>query len=194
MPTENKPAVLFQREDRYIVIKRSDIERLSPGDCRVATRHLRDLHEELFKVGAPARSFVVVEDDWPEYHLVWAMIEHRMAGKPVPDFNLWRRADELQQRLNAADQRIDELTHEREGLIAYGRSRGLDEASTLCSRLAYDTYYPAGSRFKHFIPKALEQQGNLLIKAANAIASLPDGPYDRFKARQLKALETPATT
>jgi hypothetical protein len=110
MPTENKPAEPFQREDRYIVIKRSDIERLSPGDRRVATRQLRDLHEELFKAGAPARSFVVVEDDWPEYHLAWAMIEHRMAGKPVPDFNLWRRADELQQRLNAADQRIDELT------------------------------------------------------------------------------------
>ncbi|MCH4880212.1 hypothetical protein EQV97_22915 [Pseudomonas sp. TMW22090] len=52
---------------------------------------------------------VVVERDWPEYHLVWAMLEHRMAGKPVPDFNAWRRADELQQRLNAADQRIDEL-------------------------------------------------------------------------------------
>ncbi|MFL6873832.1 hypothetical protein ACJ6YJ_03390 [Pseudomonas marginalis] len=78
------------------------------------------------------------------------------------------------------------IQEDRDSLIAYGRSCGLDEASTLCSRLAYDTYYPAGSRFKHFIPKALEQQGNLLIKAANAIASLPDGPYDRFKARQAK--------
>ena len=33
-----------------------------------------------------------------------------MAGKPVPDFDLWRRANELQERLTAADQRIDELT------------------------------------------------------------------------------------
>ena len=82
---------------------------------------------------------------------------------------------------------------EREGLIAYGRSCGLDEASTMCSRMAYDTYYPTGSRFKHFIPKALEQQGNLLIKAANAIASLPDGPYDRFKARQQKTAEKSLT-
>ena len=53
---------------------------------------------------------VVVERDWPEYHLVWAMLEHRMAGKPVPDFDLWRRANELQERLTAADQRIDALS------------------------------------------------------------------------------------
>ncbi len=101
--------------------------------------------------------------------------------------------DALQQRLNAADQRTDELQEEREKLIAHGRNQGLDEASTLCSRMAYDTYYPAGSRFRHFIPKALEQQGNLLIKAANAIADLPDGPYDRFKARQQKTAEKSAT-
>jgi len=104
------------------------------------------------------------------------------------------REQALQQRLNAADQRIDELQEEREKLIAHGRNQGLDEASTLCSRMAYDTYYPAGSRFRHFIPKALEQQGNLLIKAANAIADLPDGPYDRFKARQQKTAEKSATT
>ncbi|QJI11998.1 hypothetical protein HKK58_05460 [Pseudomonas sp. ADAK22] len=88
---------------------------------------------------------------------------------------------------------VSTIQEDRGGLIAYGRSCGLDEASTLCSRLAYDTYYPAGSRFKHFIPKALEKQGNLLIKAANAIASLPGGPYDRFKARQAKKAESAKT-
>ncbi|QSL85984.1 hypothetical protein [Pseudomonas atacamensis] len=103
------------------------------------------------------------------------------------------REQALQQRLNAADQKIDELAQEREGLIAYGRSNGLDEASTVCSRMAYDTYYPAGSRFKHFVPKALEQQGNLLIKAANAIADLPDGPYERHRARQQKKTVKSAT-
>ena len=100
--------------------------------------------------------------------------------------------DALQLRLNTADQLVDDIQEEREKLIAYGRSCGLDEASTLCSRMAYDTYYPAGSRFKHFVPKAQEQMGNLLIKAANAIASLPDGPYDRFKARQQKTAEKSA--
>ncbi|MGY2255079.1 hypothetical protein [Pseudomonas reactans] len=98
--------------------------------------------------------------------------------------------DALQQRLTAADQQIDELTQERERLIAYGRSCGLDEASTLCSRMAYDAYYPAGSRFKVFTPKAQKALGDLLIKAANEIASLPGGPYERFKARQAKTAES----
>jgi hypothetical protein len=102
------------------------------------------------------------------------------------------REQALQLRLKAADQRNDEYQEERQKLIAYGRSLGLEEASTVCSRMACDAYFPAGSRFKHFVPKAQGQMGYLLIKAANAIASLPDGPYDRFKARQQKTAEKSA--
>lgn len=87
----------FEREDRYIVLK---LKRL-PGD---EAEYIRDCHPQAMV------DCVVVERDWPEYHLVWAMIEHRMAGKPVPDFNLWRRSNELQERLNAADQRNDDLS------------------------------------------------------------------------------------
>jgi len=105
MPTENKPAKPFQREDRYIVLK---LNRLPKDE----TEYLRDCQAKAMI------DCVVVEHDWPEYHLVWAMIEHRMAGKPVPDFNLWRRTDELQQRLNAADQRIDELEQDKARLDA----------------------------------------------------------------------------
>lgn len=103
------------------------------------------------------------------------------------------KINELQQRLNAADQRIDDMTKDRESLIAYGRGEGLDEAATVCSRMAYDAYYPAGSRFKHFVPKAQEQMGNLLIKAANTIANLPGGSYERHCARQQKKAEKSAT-
>jgi len=103
-----------------------------------------------------------------------------------------RREQALQLRLNAADQLADDIQEERQKLIAYGRSCGLDEASTVCSRMAYDTYYPAGSRFKYFVPRAQARLGDLLIKAANAIASLPDGPYDRFKASQRKKAEKSA--
>ncbi|EXF94136.1 hypothetical protein HK44_008025 [Pseudomonas fluorescens HK44] len=115
----------------------------------------------------------------------------------VADFDrVTAERDALWQRLNAADQRIDELTQsqqeERQTLIAYGRSCGLDEASTLCSRMAYETYYPAGSRFKLFTPKAQQRLGDLLIKAANAIATLPDGPFDRFQARQQMKARTSA--
>jgi hypothetical protein len=107
MPTENKPAEPFHREDRYIVIKRNDLK-------KVPVSYRSSLVDPMFSLLShlPHRECVVVESDWPEYHLVWAMIEHRMAGKPVPDFNLWRRANELQERLNVADQKIDELEAE----------------------------------------------------------------------------------
>ncbi|MBZ9780878.1 hypothetical protein K9857_04850 [Pseudomonas sp. REP124] len=87
----------FEREDRYIVLK---LKRLPSYEVA----YLQDRHAKAMV------ECVVVEHDWPEYNLVWAMIEHRMAGEPVPDFNLWRRANELQERLNVADQRIDELS------------------------------------------------------------------------------------
>ncbi|AKA81759.1 hypothetical protein [Pseudomonas synxantha] len=98
----------FKREDRYIIIKRNDLK-------KVPVAYRSALVDPMFSLLShlPRRECVVVEHDWPEYHLVWAMIKHRMAGKPVPDFNLWRRADELQQRLTAADERADVL----EGLL-----------------------------------------------------------------------------
>ena len=98
----------FKREDRYIIIKRSDLKKVPVAYRSALVDPMLSLLSHL-----PLRECVVVEHDWPEYHLVWAMIEHRMAGKPVPDFNLWRRADALQALLNAADERADVL----EGLL-----------------------------------------------------------------------------
>jgi len=102
------------------------------------------------------------------------------------------REEALQLRLNAADQLTDDIQEERQELIAYGRSCGLDEASTACTRMAHDVYFPPRSRFRYFTPKAQRSLGDILIKAANAIASLPDGPYDRFKARQQRKAGTSA--
>lgn len=125
MPTENIPVEPFLREDRYIVIKRSDMEKLPIDQRRNFAGRCRALHEQMFIAGAPARSFLVIESDWPEYEPVWQMIERRMAGQPpvtaaeeLDAVLHWRdkhtqaikERDALQQRLNAADQRIDELT------------------------------------------------------------------------------------
>ena len=98
MPTENKPAS-FEREDRYAVIK---YKKLTDQQWTLLPTMLDNF------AGARVDA-VVVESDWPEYHLVWAMLEHRMAGKPVPDFNAWRRADELQQHLADAERRNDAM-------------------------------------------------------------------------------------
>ena len=100
----------FKREERYVVIKIKDLEFNSPSGDK--NKRSKELGEWISRNSLRTRECVVVESDWPEYHRVWAMIEHRMAGKPVPNFNDWRRADELQQRLTAADQEVDDLRAE----------------------------------------------------------------------------------
>lgn len=84
----------FEREDRYAVIKYK----------KLTVQQWTQVPKLLEKFDSARVDCVVVEKDWPEYRLVWAMLEHRMAGNPVPDFNLWRQADDLQQRLTVAEQ------------------------------------------------------------------------------------------
>lgn len=85
----------FEKEDRYIVIKLKNLTHMQE-------KHLRAC---LYGEGIQTIESVVVEHDWPEYHMVWSMLQHRMAGKTVPDFDIWRSADALQQRLAVAEQR-----------------------------------------------------------------------------------------
>ncbi len=85
MPTENRSsntemASVRQREDRYIVIKRSDLDKI-PGKQRLEfSRASRIAHDRMFAAGAPPRQFLVIESDWPEYELAWASIEARVLG------------------------------------------------------------------------------------------------------------------
>src|SRR3546814_16773130 len=96
----------FEREDRYIIIKRSDLENVP-----VAYRsHLVDPMLSLLS-HLPHRECVVVESDWPAYRWVWAMLEHRMAGKPVPAFNPWRRDDALHLMLHDHDPQLTPPQH-----------------------------------------------------------------------------------
>jgi hypothetical protein len=70
----------FEREDRYLVLKRSDIEKylddidkleLEVLAENIANKRMDDGRERLLKC-------VVVEHDWPEYEPTWAAIEARM--------------------------------------------------------------------------------------------------------------------
>lgn len=69
----------FQREDRYIVIKRSDLK-------KVPVAYRSHLVDPMFALLAhlPQRRFAVIESDWPEFEPVWRMIEARVTGVPVP--------------------------------------------------------------------------------------------------------------
>lgn len=123
----------FQREDRYIVIKHTDMEKLPHLVRRNFSGRCRNFYEQMLIAGAPARRFLVIESDWPEYEPVWQMIERRMSGQPpvtaaeeLEAVLHWRdkhavaikERDALQQRLNAADQRIDELEQDKARLDA----------------------------------------------------------------------------
>ncbi|AFO47177.1 hypothetical protein T1E_1322 [Pseudomonas putida DOT-T1E] len=71
---------VLHREDRYIVIKRSDLDKI-PGKQRIEfSKASRVAHERMFAAGAPPRQFLVIESDWPEYELAWASIEARVLG------------------------------------------------------------------------------------------------------------------
>lgn len=65
----------FHREDRYIVIKRSDLK-------KVPLAYRSRLVDPMFSLLAhlPRRECLVVESDWPEYEPAWTAIEARMTG------------------------------------------------------------------------------------------------------------------
>lgn len=139
----------FKREDRYTVIKHTDIGRIPHKAQLSARRNLRSIHEELFKAGAPARSFVVVESDWPEYNFVWLMLEHRMAGYPVPDFNAVKCAADVavaQSQLAASLATNESLSAE----LAWSENDSRDQSKEIAAlREELTKADPAGSFDKH---------------------------------------------
>ena len=72
----------FKRENRYLVLKRSDVDRaLTLSDKTILSR-LVELISANRKVYNKAPLYcVVVESDWPEFEPVWRMIQERMEGK-----------------------------------------------------------------------------------------------------------------
>ena len=60
----------FKREERYIVIKRKHLS----DDAILAVEALADAFGEVYDCA-------VVENPWPEYEIVWKMIEDRVAAE-----------------------------------------------------------------------------------------------------------------
>ena len=76
----------FKREDRYIVIKRSDLERhATPAQLRELERTCEMIRFGRMNEGKRLNSYVVVADDWPEYEETWARIQARMTGTQIQD-------------------------------------------------------------------------------------------------------------
>ncbi|MBH3361172.1 hypothetical protein [Pseudomonas guariconensis] len=84
MPTENRSSntemvsAPFKREERYIVIKVSDLASVPVAVGEPFAEQLTAIQRRL-----PKREYLVIESDWPEYEPAWAAIEARVTGKPA---------------------------------------------------------------------------------------------------------------
>lgn len=72
-PAVQSQASEFQREDRYMVIKRKDLEKAHVTDREWFKNAL-----SLLELYLPKREYLVIESDWPEYEPTWAAIQARV--------------------------------------------------------------------------------------------------------------------
>lgn len=77
MTAMNEERAAFERETRYIVIKRSDLAKLDQAGL-LRPESLDGLVDICGRL--PPREYVVVESDWPEFQPTWAAIEARVSG------------------------------------------------------------------------------------------------------------------
>lgn len=102
----------FNREDRYVVLKRKDLERLPV----LMLETLWDFLEQA-KFTLPKRQYVVVESDWPEYETVFKMLEARMTGKSgAVGFSIQQRAEELVNKAFMPWREAEELALSERGI------------------------------------------------------------------------------
>ncbi len=77
----------FIREARYVVLKSADVMKCLTVSELIELRRIQaKVEEHRAEIGKPPLDCVVVESDWPEYDLVWDMIESRMTkGQNHPE-------------------------------------------------------------------------------------------------------------
>lgn len=87
----------MEREERYIVIKKSDLEgaiakgRLVSFDADRLNQILESIRTQRYCTGKEPLKTIVIESDWPEYERVWKMIEARVEGLIEEDIDTLRR-------------------------------------------------------------------------------------------------------
>lgn len=92
----NKP---FVKEDRYLVLKRSDIETGLDEEQKSILLHLAHIvGRERQSLGKAPLECVVVESDWPNYSEVWKSVENVASGNYKPSNNASEQ-DALIQRM-----------------------------------------------------------------------------------------------
>lgn len=91
----------FIKEDRYLVIKRSDIKSALDGEMKSVLQHIAQTVEgERHSLGKPVLECVVVEHDWSIYDDVWKMVEAIATNQQTELEQLRKERDELKLHLD----------------------------------------------------------------------------------------------
>lgn len=139
MSATEKAAVPFIREDRYIVIKLTDLANIPAKVGIPFSEHLTAIQRRL-----PKRECLVIESDWPEHPVAWAMIEARMTGKQPagverPD-SLPELTDRLQQFLEvvrSCERLASDYSGSLDGVDEHGGDDHEDPICAVFHRLYY---------------------------------------------------------
>lgn len=100
----------FEKEDRFIVIKRRDLDKCQQNAINTLNYALRLLN-------LPSREYVVVESDWPEYEIVWKMIQDRVEGRQNELASLRAQLEAVNAKLAEAEQERDQLAEQVEAAV-----------------------------------------------------------------------------
>lgn len=158
----------FMREDRYIVFKVSDLGNSLKGD--EIRRLAREYAEQRRLKGKKPLECVVVEKDWPEYDLVWDMIESRMTkGQNHPEDD--SLIEDIKLRMDMADDGEDSDSEEAAFFaIILARIRRLEgEKKLLKEKLAAGAGVP-----RKAIDKMLTQLMDIAVSNGANSVSMPD--------------------
>lgn len=169
----------FKFEDRYIVIKRSDVERFWRDDVRDQfMAALGRLNEHDVRI--PQRQYLVIESDWPEFYPAFQMIEARVNGKPA-ELEVLRAqlANTEQSRRSFFDlsQDLEKRLAERDALLA--KCKDWIEAAR------DGVLYPIASEFQGVVGHNAEGLGQQSVALLNSLSiceesrniiELSDGP------------------
>lgn len=156
----------FRRELRYLVFKLKDIDRyLSPREREMLASIENKIIAARDKERRPQLSTVVVERDWPEFEIVWGLLEARMLGvKNKYEVEI----EEIQTELNEQC-RLLGMSAERELKLVAERDRFRDGMLTMGTEL-------------RAIEAALDDERiNLTHTAAQVAAEM----RDRIKTREV---------
>lgn len=106
----------MEREERYYVIKKSDLEaalkvkRITQTDVEDLKELLARLNTQRFVSNKEMLKCVVVESDWPEYEKVWRMIEDCVDG-----FGAKPSIEELERKADLYDKLVDLMGYVQNG-------------------------------------------------------------------------------